>query len=206
MFYRIQVQDHVRVPPKLFGDNVKKSVLESAKKLYTGLIDQELGVVVTVEDIKEIGEGVIIPGDGASYYSTTLSVLSYKPELQEVVTGKIREIADFGAFLTLGPLDGMIHVSQTMDDYVTFSKDKSLQGRDSKRALKIGDNCRAKVIAISFKDITNPKIGLTMRQIGLGKTEWLAEKTMARNKTGEGQEARNEKKEAGSKKKEGAKK
>ena len=56
------------------------------------------------------------------------------------------------------------------------------------------------------KDITNPKIGLTMRQIGLGKTEWLAEKTMARNKTGEGQEARNEKKEAGSKKKEGAKK
>ena len=114
MFYRIQVQDHVRVPPKLFGDNVKKSVLESAKKLYTGLIDQELGVVVTVEDIKEIGEGVIIPGDGASYYTTILSILSYKPELQEVVTGKIREIADFGAFLTLGPLDGMIHVSQTL--------------------------------------------------------------------------------------------
>ena len=139
MFYRIQVQDHVRVPPKLFGDNVKKSVLESAKKLYTGLIDQELGVVVTVEDIKEIGEGVIIPGDGASYYTTILSILSYKPELQEVVTGKIREIADFGAFLTLGPLDGMIHVSQTMDDYVTFSKDKSLQGRDSKRSLKIGE-------------------------------------------------------------------
>ncbi|MBI4139537.1 DNA-directed RNA polymerase [Candidatus Woesearchaeota archaeon] len=182
MFYRISVQDHVRVPPKMFGNDVKKSVLESAKKQYTGLIDQELGVVVTVEDVKEIGEGIIIPGDGASYYQTILNILSYKPELQEVVTGRIRDIADFGAFLTLGPLDGLIHVSQTMDDYVTFSKDKSLQGRDSKRALKIGDNCRAKVIAVSFKDITNPKIGLTMRQPGLGKTEWVTEPAQAAKK------------------------
>ncbi len=201
MFYRISVQDHVRVPPKMFGNDVKKSVLESAKKQYTGLIDQELGVVVTVEDVKEIGEGIIIPGDGASYYQTILNILSYKPELQEVVTGRIRDIADFGAFLTLGPLDGLIHVSQTMDDYVTFSKDKSLQGRDSKRALKIGDNCRAKVIAVSFKDITNPKIGLTMRQPGLGKTEWVTEPAQAPRKPAKEKQEKHAKEKTGSGKK-----
>ena len=50
-----------------------------------------------------------------------------------------------------------------------------LTGRDSKKFLKIGDFCRARIIAVSFKDVTNPKIGLTMRQPGLGKIEWLNE-------------------------------
>jgi DNA-directed RNA polymerase subunit E' len=58
---------------------------------------------------------------------------------------------------------------------VTFSKDKVLSGKETKQSLKIGDICKARVIAISFKDITNPKIGLTMRQPGLGKPEWNLE-------------------------------
>jgi len=41
--------------------------------------------------------------------------------------------------------------------------------------LRIGDQCRARIIAVSFKDVTNPKIGLTMRQAGLGKIEWIDE-------------------------------
>ena len=93
--------------------------------------------------------------------------------MSEVCTGKIKDIADFGAFITLGPIDGMIHISQTMDDFVSFAKDKTLSGRDSKRALKVTDACRARVIAVSFKDVTNPKIGLTMRQPGLGKLDWI---------------------------------
>ena len=43
-------------------------------------------------------------------------------------------------------------------------------GKESKKSLKIGDKCRARIIAVSFKDLQNPKIGLTMRQPGLGKT------------------------------------
>jgi DNA-directed RNA polymerase subunit E' len=70
----------------------------------------------------------------------------------------------------------MIHVSQTMDDFVSFNKEKSLAGKDSKKVLKIGDKCRARIIAVSYKDIANPKLGLTMRQPGLGKLEWIEEK------------------------------
>lgn len=173
MFYKIEVNDHIRVPPKFFEHEVEEAVLKAVKQKYDGMIDQALGVVIDVAHVKNIGEGVIIPGDGASYYDTTFELLTFIPEVQEVVQGKIKDIADFGAFITLGPIDGMIHVSQTMDDFVTFSKEKTLAGRDSKRILKIGDTCRARVIAVSFKDVTNPKIGLTMRQPGLGKVEWL---------------------------------
>ena len=179
MFYKIQLQDHIRVPPRLFGEDVMMAVMKSVRQKYEGFMDEELGIVIDVANVNSIGEGVIIPGDGASYYETTFELLAFKPELQEVVTGRIRDIADFGAFISIGPLDGMIHISQTMDDFVSFAKDKVLSGRDSKRALKVGDVCRARVIAVSFKDPTNPKIGLTMRQPGLGKLEWIEQEQAA---------------------------
>jgi DNA-directed RNA polymerase subunit E' len=62
-----------------------------------------------------------------------------------------------------------------MDDFVSFSKDKILAGKETKKVLKVGDSCRARIIAISFKDPMNPKLGLTMRQPGLGRLDWIKE-------------------------------
>jgi DNA-directed RNA polymerase subunit E' len=175
MFYKVELKDHIRVSPMYFGLDLKESVTKSIKLKYDGLIDADLGVVIDVIGVKEVGEGVVIAGDGAGYYETIFEVMVFRPELQEVINGKIKDIADFGAFITMGPIDGMIHVSQTMDDFVTFAKDKVLSGRDSKHALRVNDQCRARIIAVSFKDASNPKIGLTMRQSGLGKLEWIEE-------------------------------
>ena len=195
MFYKVELNDHIRVAPRFFGFDVKESVLKSVRLKYDGMVDTELGFVIVVTQVNTVGEGVIIPGDGASYYNTTFEIITFKPELQEVVAGRVKDIADFGAFLTMGPVDGMIHIGQTMDDFVSFAKDKVLTGRDSKRILKVGDLCRARIIAVSFKDVTNPKIGLTMRQPGLGKSEWIEEEDKPKAET------KPEKKEKAEKKK-----
>ena len=42
------------------------------------------------------------------------------------------------------------------------------------RVLKKKDACLARIVAISYKGDL-PKIGLTMRQPGLGKIEWINE-------------------------------
>ena len=176
MFYKTQLKDHIRVPPRLFGLKLEDAIIERIKKKYDGYISKELGIVIDVSRLDNIGEGIIIPGDGASYYETEFEVITFKPEMQEVVLGKIRDIADFGAFISIGPIEGMIHISQTMDDFVSFNKEKTLAGKESKKVLKIGDKCRARIIAVSYKDVANPKLGLTMRQTGLGKLEWIEEK------------------------------
>lgn len=177
MFYKVILKDHIRVPPNLFGVGVETSVISQIKKKYSGYISKELGIVIDVSELRDIKDGIIIPGDGASYYETEFSLLTFLPELQEVVLGKISDIADFGAFINIGPGEGMIHVSQTMDDFVSFSKDKVLSGKETKRSLKINDLCRARIIAISFKDVANPKLALTMRQMGLGRLDWVEEET-----------------------------
>ena len=175
MFYKTQLKDTARVPPHLFGSDTKDAILKQLKEKYESYISKEVGIVIDVTLVHDFSEGIIIPGDGAAFYEVTFDVISFKIELQEMFTGKILDIADFGAFITLGPIEGMIHISQTMDDFVSYGKEKVLQGKDSGRALKVADVCRTRVIAVSYKDVTNPKFGLTMRQPGLGKLEWVVE-------------------------------
>jgi DNA-directed RNA polymerase subunit E' len=122
--------------------------------------------------------------------------LTWKPELHELVYGTINEITNFGAFIQIGPAQGMIHISQTMEDYVSLSKTGTLSGKVNKRSLGKGDECLARTVAISYK-ADSPKIGFTMRQPGLGKIAWIdedskkreqAEKKMAKAEGGEKRE------------------
>ncbi len=183
MFYEVTIRDHIRVPPISFSKELSDAVIGEIKEKYSGYISRELGYVIDVVKLRGVEDGIIIPGDGAAYYRATFDVLAFIPEMQEVIYGKIKDITDFGAFLTLGPVEGMIHIGQTMNDFVSFSKEKVLSGKESKRALKVGDKCFGRIVAVSFKDITNPKIGITMRQDGLGKQEWVLEDLKSSKKT-----------------------
>lgn len=174
MFYLLDVEDFIRVEPKLFGLPTAEAVEKQLNESFVGHYDKELGSVIAVAGVKDIEEGIIIPGDGAAYYKSNFQLVVWKPEMQELVYGIIEEITSFGAFINLGSMQGMIHISQTMDDYVSFSKTNTLIGKTKKRSLKKGDSCIARVVAISYK-LGEPKIGLTMRQPGLGKLEWIEE-------------------------------
>lgn len=174
MFYVIDVEDYVRVEPKLFGLDTKVAIEEQLQNTYSNYHDEEIGEVIAVVSVGKIGEGVIIPGDGAAFYNSEFQLLVWKPELQELVYGTIDDVTNFGAFMTLGVMKGMIHISQAMEDYVSFSTSNSLSGKSTKKVLKKGDDCLARIVAISYKGDL-PKIGLTMRQPGLGKLEWIEE-------------------------------
>ena len=193
MFYKVKVKDHVRVPPKMFNFGKKEAVLKNIRTNYDNFVSKELGFVITVVDVGDVKEGVIVAGDGAAFYEAEFELLAFRPELNELVYGTVRDITDFGAFIDLGGVDGMAHISQSMDDYVSFSKEKVLQGRKTNQTLKVGDKCKARIIAVSYKDVRNPKIGLTMRQEGLGKLEWLEQAAAA--KEGTAKEGKKEAKE-----------
>jgi DNA-directed RNA polymerase subunit E' len=107
--------------------------------------------------------------------------------------------------MDLGVMKGMIHISQTMDDYVSFNKSNSLIGKNSKRNLKQGDLCLARIVAISHKG-GELKIGLTMRQPGLGKLEWIKEDAAKKNKAAQKELKDEEKAAKGEKKTKGKKK
>jgi len=184
MYYKIKVSGAVRVEPsRLYSQKLKEAILDQLKDSFVDSVDVDVGRVLKIINIDSVGEGIIIPGDGAAYYKTKFTILTYMPEVQELVEGTIKDIASFGAFADFGPFEGMVHISQTMEDFVSLDeKNRTLTGKDSKKLLKVGDQVRARIIAVSYKDPTNPKIGLTMRQPCLGKLDWIVDARTADKK------------------------
>jgi len=174
MYYKTKMIDKVRVPPKKLGAKLKESLLEICQEDYEGRIKEEYGVIVAVTAIGKVGEGHVIPGDGAAYYEAELEMLTYQPYIHEVVRGTVTEATEFGAFLRIGPVEGLVHVSQIMDDYINYdAKLPGFIGKKTERKIIPEDNVLAKVVNISMKgDTSNSKIGLTMRQPFLGKPDW----------------------------------
>ncbi|MGC8816976.1 MAG: DNA-directed RNA polymerase [Candidatus Hadarchaeum sp.] len=177
MYKLLTIEDTVRVPPDRFSEKLEDVVLDLLKKNYGGITDKDVGMVLVVTKVLDISVGKLIMGDGASYHNVTFEALVYKPEINEVVFGEIVEIVEFGAFIRLGPIDGLVHVSQVMNDFVGYDKKKGvLYGKESKRSVKEGDKVRARIVTVSLKRGTKAgKVGLTMRQPGLGKLEWIEE-------------------------------
>jgi DNA-directed RNA polymerase subunit E' len=173
-----KIEDTVRIPPSRFDEPVRDIAAEVINENYVGKIDKKLGLMVTVKEIEEIGIGKVIMGDGAAYHEVIFTALFFKPELHEVVEGEVIEITEFGAFIRIGPVDGLVHVSQVTDDYINYdAKRGALLGKESKKTLEEGNKVRARIVALSLKGKSSKetKIGLTMRQPGLGRFEWIEE-------------------------------
>jgi DNA-directed RNA polymerase subunit E' len=173
VFEIVTMRQNVRVPPRLWRKDIKRGVRRALTELE-GHVSKSHGILLSVTDIKDVGEGRILPGDGAVYYPTMFEALIFRPELNEVVDGEVTDMTEFGAFLRVGALDGLVHVSQVSDDFFSYSKEGVIQGKKTKKVLKVGDKVRARIISISYK-AEPAKLGLTMRQPGLGKWEWLEE-------------------------------
>jgi DNA-directed RNA polymerase subunit E' len=174
MFYKTKIVDKVRVPAKKLGTKIKDSLMDICREDYEGRIKDEYGVIIAVTGIGEVGVGHVIPGDGAAYYEAEIEMLTYKPHVQEVTRGTITEATEFGAFVRIGPIEGLIHVSQIMDDYINYdSKLPGFVGKKTDKKLVPEDNVLARIVTISLKgDTSSSKIGLTMRQPFLGKSDW----------------------------------
>ncbi len=179
MFKLLVLEDTIRIPPGKFGEPLLKAGREQLKIKYEGLVDEELGYVIAVTDIEVNPTGKIIPGDGATYHKVSFSLLIFYPRLQEVIEGEVVEIADFGAFVRVGPIDALLHVSQLMDDFISYDEKQGvLMGKETRRKLASGDHVRARITAVSLpRGGGSGKIGVTARQPFLGKLEWIKEET-----------------------------
>lgn len=185
MYVLTEKEKVVRIPPDKLGEDIDEVLSELTWQSYEGRIEDNDMLTVLIRNVEPLGLGRIVHGDGAVYQKVKFEALVFRPTLQEVVEGTVCEVLKFGAFIRFGPLDGLLHISQVMDDRIDVDTDNQrLIGKESKRDLKVGDKVRARIVALSLNERSprESKIGLTMRQPGLGKLDWLKEE---REKKGE---------------------
>jgi len=189
MYVIASKEDVVRVPPNLLGDDFQKLAVKLTQDSFQNKVEGDGSFTVLVRNIEPQGGGRIIHGDGAVYQKVKFEALMFRPMLHEVIEGSICEVLKFGAFVRFGPLDGLLHISQIMDDRIDIDLDgHRLLGKDTKRELRLGDSVRARIVSLSINERSprESKIGLTMRQPGLGKLEWIEEERKKREEKGKG--------------------
>jgi DNA-directed RNA polymerase subunit E' len=178
MYHKLMLEDKVRVPPQRLGEKLEKVILDVLQEQLEGSIDKEIGIFICVTQVQDVGEGELVPGDGGVYYDVKFEAMVLRLALQEVIEGIVVETTSFGAFISLGPIDAMLHVSQISDEYINYDeKNARLICQESKRFIGVGDVVRVRVVTLSLneREPRDSKIGLTMRQAGLGTALWLEE-------------------------------
>jgi len=175
MYYAHKIADRVRVPPEMFGSKLEDAVLRLLREKYERRIFRDFGIILSVNDVSVSSEGVVIPGDAGAYYTVKFNALAFMPEVNEVYKAEIKEVVEFGGFASIGPFQGLVHISQIgREKYYYDKKSKALTSKAAKKSVKKGDSILVKVSTVSLKPTTtDTKIGLTMRPDGLGKEEWL---------------------------------
>jgi len=185
MYTITRVEDTIRILPEKFGEDLDEVIKLSVQKTFEGTVRKDQGIIVVAQNIKSIGDGIVIHGDGAMYQKVVFDALTYMPNLQEVVNGVVCEIVEFGAFCHIGPIDALIHMSQIMNDYVEVdSENEIITGKEKKKTLRVGDSIRARIVSVSLNELSarESKIGLTMRQPALGAYEWIYKDDEEENK------------------------
>ena len=80
-----------------------------------------------------------------------------------VVTGKVARLTNFGAFIDLGGVDGLVHISQISHEHVAKASDK----------LKVGEEVQAKVISV---DPESGRVSLSIKDTLAGPWDNIEER------------------------------
>ncbi|MEM0383155.1 MAG: DNA-directed RNA polymerase [Candidatus Anstonellales archaeon] len=178
LVYRVvEVEEYVRIPPSMLKMNKEEAVKEVLISQYKNKYTDAFGLVLDIIDIKVEQENVIVINDPKIYFKTRFKILSFTIDRREVMLGIVKDIVEYGAFVLIGPFEGLVNIAQISDEKFTFNKEKKrLENADKTKTVEIGDKLYVKVGTVSMRDgPAKAKISLSCRGPGLGNLKWIEE-------------------------------
>ncbi|HDI06658.1 MAG TPA: DNA-directed RNA polymerase [Candidatus Aenigmarchaeota archaeon] len=171
MFYLLDIEEKVGVEAQKLKKNIQESIEEKLEDLH---LKEENGVFLGVVEIKKIGEtGEILPEKPYIYFNVAYTCLFFQPVQNEIVEGYVTEVAEFGPFVRIGPIDALVHISQITKEKLTYNPEQDIiTSKDSKIIIKKGDFVIAMVANSSISE-ERIRVNLTMKQEGLGLIKLL---------------------------------
>ena len=156
-------------------------LIQAGQKVPAGKIDEiaakyNIGVTTVRDSVEELQKPNRDPRDGYPAPIMQKGVLQFE-DLKEgmKVTGKIKNVVDFGAFVDIGLHEtGLVHLSELSDNFVT----------DPMEVVKVGDVFEFTIIQL---DVDRRRIGLSLKSDAASRAGTGAKATAKReNGTGAG--------------------
>lgn len=137
---------------------IPKSLLDVSYKVKAeDLVGQEIHAKVM--KINKEKDGVVLSRKAQIQEDNNIEYPEKNPEVGDLVTGIVKNIADFGAFIDLGYKDALLHISE-----ISWTKVKSISD-----ILKDGDKIECEVVSVSNDE--RSKISLSRKK--LIENPWL---------------------------------
>ena len=103
MFVITLLADTIRIPPHLLSQPTLNSVQTEIEKRYPNKIILDVGLIICPYGPPlEIGDGVLVPGDGGAHHQVLFQVVVFKPFVEEVLIGTVKESHEGGIVVSVG--------------------------------------------------------------------------------------------------------
>ena len=125
---------------------------KSAKDRWSHLVGEKI-ILKVIEVEKERKRLVLSEKEAIGETRETIKeMLLEELEVDDIVSGYVSSLADFGAFVNMQGIDGLIHISELAWEHVKHPRD----------VVKMGQEVEAKVISLDKKE---KRIGLSLRAL-----------------------------------------
>lgn len=170
MFILSELSDLVRIPPHTFNIPVANAITDELHKKYANKVISNLGLAISVWDILEINDGMLKPGDGASFVQTKFRLVVWKPFVGEILTGWVSECTGEGIKVKLDFFDEIFIPKNYFFENCTFREVEKAwvwqPDEDTELFIDVNEKIRFRVEQELFVNI-KPKSSLE----ALGKDE-----------------------------------
>ncbi|RZC77942.1 hypothetical protein C5167_002122 [Papaver somniferum] len=89
IFFLSLVEHTLRLPPHLLSLPLPEAIQGELEKLFVDKVIAQLGLCISVYDIKSIKGGFIFAGDGASTYTVDFRLIMFRPFEGDILSGKV---------------------------------------------------------------------------------------------------------------------
>ncbi|KAK7309511.1 hypothetical protein RJT34_06301 [Clitoria ternatea] len=105
MFYLSRIEHKLPLPPSRLALPIREAIHMELEKLFLDKVIAELGLCISVYDIRSIEGGFVFPGDGAPTYTVVFNLIMFRPFVGEIISAKLLSSDADGIRLTLGFFD-----------------------------------------------------------------------------------------------------
>lgn len=168
MFILTKFKDIVRVPARHLGEPIETVLVEELNRRFANKVVLNVGLVICLHNVLEIGESHIYSGDAAIHTKCVFELLVFRPQVGEIICGTLRSCSKEGLNISLGFFDSITIPHEQLAEPSHFNEIEqtwtwNFQDEDQTHAmvLEVGEQLRFRVHKEIFVDVsphgpTNP--------------------------------------------------
>ncbi|XP_033211050.1 DNA-directed RNA polymerase III subunit RPC8 [Belonocnema kinseyi] len=122
MFILTEFKDTVKIPPWKFKRKLNDAITEELNRKLANKVYPNVGLCIALHDIQKIEESYIFPGDGSSHTPVSFRFIVFRPFMEEIIIGKIRNCSVEGVHVTVGFFEDIIIPPQKLQHESRFDE------------------------------------------------------------------------------------